>query len=149
MQKFFGKVFDKDFAKYWGIIDFDIRELINEDIFKMCIYLEDESLRKVYNKFCDENHLTYYYMRTAPYLIISPENSDKWYGLEKLIKIININPNDLYVFGDDSTDLLSLKNAKHGIAMQNSNPAVLSEIKTICPSNDDDGVAKYLEEILL
>ena len=146
IKKFFGKVVDKEFGKSWGIIDFDIHELVSEDLFKMCVYLEDEGLRKIYNKFCDENHLTYYYMRTAPYLIISPENSDKWYGLEKLVKALKIDPNDLYVFGDDSTDLMSLKNAKHGIAMQNSVQLVLNEIKNTCPSNDEDGIAKYLDE---
>ena len=149
IKKFFGKVYDKNFAQKWNIIDYDIKELINEDLYKMTVYVDDEYLKNVFNKFCDDNHLTYYYMRTAPYLIISPENSDKWFGLKKLIDKLNINHDELYVFGDDTTDLMSLKQAKHGIAMSNSKPELLKEIQTICPSNDDDGVARYIEENIL
>ena len=53
----------------------------------------------------------------------------------------------LVVFGDDSSDKLSIKMAGFGVAVSNARPEVLDVAKYVTESNDEDGVASFLEKM--
>lgn len=48
-------------------------------------------------------------------------------------------------FGDDLIDINMLKLTGTGVAVANANPEVLKIADEVCPSNDEDGVARWLE----
>ena len=52
-------------------------------------------------------------------------------------------------FGDNNNDILMIKNAGLGIAMGHSNEQVKKVANFITKTNDEDGVAKALENIVL
>ncbi|MBW3092544.1 HAD hydrolase family protein [Bifidobacterium sp. 82T10] len=52
-------------------------------------------------------------------------------------------------FGDDVIDIAMMREAGLGVAVANANPDVLSIADETCGANDDDGVARWIEERLL
>lgn len=51
-------------------------------------------------------------------------------------------------FGDDLIDIAMLRESGTGVAVANANPQVLAVADEICPSNNEDGVAQWLERLL-
>lgn len=52
-------------------------------------------------------------------------------------------------FGDDIIDISMLETSGTGVAVANANPRVLDIADEICPSNDEDGVAQWIEQHIL
>lgn len=48
-------------------------------------------------------------------------------------------------FGDDLIDINMMSESGRGVAVANANPKVLSIADEICPSNNEDGVAQWIE----
>ena len=61
----------------------------------------------------------------------------------------NIEQEEVMSFGDNNNDILMIKNAGLGIAMGHSNEQVKKVANFITKTNDEDGVAKALENIVL
>ena len=137
-----------DFCKKWKVIYKDTEDLIDLDAYKICVYYEN-GYQKILEDYCKEHNYVCRVMRTDPYLFITPADSDKFYALEKLIEILKTDLDHLFVFGDDNSDLLSIQKAKYGVAVANARPEVLDGAKYVTKSNDEDGVACFLESNLL
>ena len=137
---------DDDFARSWGIIHCETEELYSKKVYKMCVFYDD-SYKQVLENYCKEHNYVCREMRGMNFLLITPPNSDKFYALEKLLPIVNSNLEHLIVFGDDTSDLLSIEKAKYGVAVANAKEAVLKVAKQITKSNDEDGVAYYLKNM--
>jgi len=61
----------------------------------------------------------------------------------------NIKRHEIAAFGDDSNDIDLLKYCGVGVAMGNALDEVKAAAAHICDTNDNDGVAKWLEENVL
>lgn len=83
------------------------------------------------------------------YTEVSSKNVDKWYAIEEIMKKENIAKKEVISFGDNNNDILMIKNAGLGIAMGHSNEQVKKVAKFVTQTNDEDGVAKALENIIL
>lgn len=90
-----------------------------------------------------EISVVYYYTE------VSSKNVDKWYAIEEIMKLENIEQEEVMSFGDNNNDILMIKNAGLGIAMGHSNEQVKKVANFITKTNDEDGVAKALENIVL
>ncbi|GAA5349604.1 Cof-type HAD-IIB family hydrolase [Streptococcus uberis] len=83
-------------------------------------------------------------------LEISPKNINKAYALNYLLKIMNKDNKDLIAFGDEHNDTEMLAFAGTGYAMKNASPVLLPYAdQQLDYSNEEDGVAKKLEELFL
>lgn len=51
-------------------------------------------------------------------------------------------------FGDDLIDINMMSESGRGVAVANANPKVLSIADEICPPNNEDGVAQWIESQL-
>lgn len=73
------------------------------------------------------------------------KNSDKETALNILTDYLDIDPTDVIAFGDDINDLGMLKLAGTAVAVSNA----IDEVKAIADyttdSNDQDGVARFLD----
>lgn len=86
--------------------------------------------------------------RSVPTLIeITPSGSTKGQGLELVFKLRGWDTKDLIVFGDGENDISMFKIAGKAVAMGNAFDTVKVEADDICKSNNEDGVALYLEHI--
>ena len=80
----------------------------------------------------------------------TPKGVNKAFALDYLLKIMNRDKKDLIAFGDEHNDTEMLAFAGTGYAMKNANPDLLPYAdKQTSLTNDQDGVAKTLENLFL
>ena len=76
-------------------------------------------------------------------------NAVKWSAIKAVSDFYNIDTNMLVAFGDDMNDLEMLKNCGIGVAVENALDEVKDVTDYICETNNDDGVARWLEKYIL
>lgn len=137
---------EEKMAKKIGAKVISMEEMSKKQIFKI-IFEIDQSKKDIYKKIANKYPCSLIFNREGFFCTIMPKGSDKWNGLKILLEKF---PNEKTIaFGDEISDLLTLKNVDLGVAMENSTEEIKREIKLKALSNDDDGVAKYLESFLL
>ena len=77
------------------------------------------------------------------------ENSGKYQAVAKLGEILQIGMDEMLAFGDDGNDYDILKSAGKGVAVANAIPMIKEIADDVAGSNDEDGVAKYIEKELI
>ncbi len=70
-------------------------------------------------------------------------------GLLRLGKMLSIAPEEMLAFGDGSNDIRMLVTAGTGVAVANAAQAVKDAADELTLSNDEDGVAAYIEKCVL
>ena len=73
----------------------------------------------------------------------------KWTAIKSIADYYEFDTNTFIAFGDDVNDLEMIQKCGTGIAVKNAIPDVQSAAKYICESNNDDGVAKWIEQHIL
>lgn len=81
-------------------------------------------------------------------LSINPKGVNKASALENLGKDLNIKLEEMIFFGDGLNDLEVMEKVGCSVAMENALEEVKNKAKFITKSNNDNGVAIYLEKIL-
>jgi Cof subfamily protein (haloacid dehalogenase superfamily) len=83
------------------------------------------------------------------YIEICPPGVDKATGLAVVVNALGVDPQDVLVFGDMPNDLPMFAWAGFGrVAVANAHPAVIAAADEVTGSNDQDGVASFLERML-
>lgn len=77
---------------------------------------------------------------------ISAPGVSKRSALEWVAESVGVQPGDIVAFGDMPNDLEMLEWAGTGVAMGNARFEVKAAADTVTLSNDEDGVAEYLEQ---
>ncbi|HBN95423.1 MAG TPA: hypothetical protein DDZ66_03915 [Firmicutes bacterium] len=80
---------------------------------------------------------------------IIPANCSKGTGLAEVAKRLGLEAKDVMAIGDNVNDIEMISWAGLGIAMENGSKLLKTEAQRIAPSNDQDGVAQIIEELLL
>lgn len=87
---------------------------------------------------------------SKPYFLeFNPIRATKGIALEKVSSLLGLSVADFVSFGDSLNDLPMLSVSGHSVAVANARPEVLTFCDETCPSNMEDGVAKYLAANLL
>lgn len=81
--------------------------------------------------------------------MILNKNATKYKGIKQIIKYFNININNVIAFGDDVNDYEIIKNCGLGIAVDNAKQNIKAIANFICESNENEGVAKWLDKNIL
>lgn len=121
-------------------------ESITKPVVKCLAVGEPETLialqEKLVGKFGDVMSI----YRSEPFFLeLVPLNIDKAYSLSMLLSHLNETKEHLIAFGDGFNDLSMIKFAGLGVAMSNAQDSVKELADDIALSNDEDGVAIYLE----
>lgn len=74
---------------------------------------------------------------------------NKWVAVKKLAEGMGIRPEEIMCIGDSNNDISMITNAGIGVAVANAKPQVQQAAKLITASNDNDGVALAIENILV
>jgi len=115
-----------------------IRKIKNIDVLDVA-----HMSRKIIKSGTEEYAMEYYYTE------ITNQNVDKWTAIEHLIKKLGIKKEEVMAIGDNVNDQTMLQNAGMGVAMANSAPYIREMAKKITDNNDEDGVAKVIEDLVL
>ena len=87
---------------------------------------------------------------SKPYFLeFNPLLATKGIALEKAAEILQVSVRDFVAFGDSLNDASMLSAAGLSVAVSNARQEVLDMCKDVCPSNQEDGVARYLAAVLL
>jgi Cof subfamily protein (haloacid dehalogenase superfamily) len=79
-------------------------------------------------------------------LEVSAPEISKATGLERLTALNGISPSEVIAIGDNLNDLEMLQWVGMGVAMGNAAAMVKQVARAVTASNDDDGVAQFLEQ---
>lgn len=82
------------------------------------------------------------------YCDIANINSNKGIAVKKLLEILGIKKEETIAIGDDNNDLSMFEQVGYKVAMGNAIDIVKENADEITLSNDEDGVAVYLEKLL-
>ncbi len=73
---------------------------------------------------------------------------NKWFALRQLAHDRGIRPSEVVAIGDDVNDVEMIRSAGLGVAMGNAIPAVKSAAKCYTGTNDEAGVAAFIDRML-
>lgn len=78
--------------------------------------------------------------------LIMNKQATKLNGIKAVIEKLNIPLNKIIAFGDDYNDIEMIKNCGIGVAVENAIDEVKCVADFISDSNDNDGVAKFIDK---
>jgi Cof subfamily protein (haloacid dehalogenase superfamily) len=81
--------------------------------------------------------------------LIINKGATKWNGIKELSKYYDIETENIVSFGDNENDLEMIKNSGIGIAVGNGIDEIKDMAKYICGTNENDGVANWIEKNIL
>ncbi len=84
----------------------------------------------------------------AFYLEVIPRVINKGQGIHDICRTLEISPAEVIAFGDAANDIPMLQAAGVGVAMGNAAEAVKAAADRITLSNNEDGIAAALKELL-
>ena len=121
---------DSDFNKIKNLIP-KIDKVENVEIKNRHKSLLDDKFKDDKTVFCD----------------IANINSNKGNAVKKLLEILNIPKEDTIAIGDDNNDLSMFEQVGYRVAVDNAIDIVKEKSDEITLSNDEDGVAVFLEKV--
>ena len=125
-------------------------ELVSDDVIKLLVRhadLDPRGLLAAAREVAGELAELTYSSRSG-LLEISAIGVTKAASLARIADRQGIRAEDAVAFGDMPNDLPMLAWAGRGYAMANAHPDVLDAAEHLAPSNDDDGVAQIVENLL-
>lgn len=114
---------------------------------KVNLFFADEALRQqIRSLLTGRNELA---VTSSLYnnLEINAAGADKGDGLARLARHLGLKREEIIAFGDGENDLTMLKYAGLGVAMANGTEAAKCVADLVAEANDEDGVAKILEQL--
>jgi Cof subfamily protein (haloacid dehalogenase superfamily) len=81
-------------------------------------------------------------------LEVLPYGASKGDGVRRLLEHYNYSPSDSIAFGDGENDIEMFQLVELGAAVTNANPKLKAVADIIIPSNNEDGVAQTIEEMI-
>lgn len=139
-----------DPSKYWVDILYetlDIENLPETAIDKIIIGLE--SIKNI-NELKNYLHKGLYLEISENTVgIIMNKKASKWNGIKKLLKYYKVKNENTVAFGDDYNDIEMVENCGTGVAVENGIMEVKKIAKYICGNNNEDGIAKWINENIL
>ena len=131
-----------NFWTYNDFLDF------NEPCMKMCIEsLDKEKIEKVASVI-GLDQIDYLPFSDIPWYKLSKKAATKEKAIEELCRHLNITSSAIAAFGDDFNDIGMLKLCGKGVAMENAIEEVKNAADEVCETNENDGVAKWIENNL-
>ncbi|PLR97651.1 Cof-type HAD-IIB family hydrolase [Bacillus sp. T33-2] len=129
----------------------DLRKYLKESPTSMLIHTDEQHVKEIRNHL-SEVHAEVIDHRSwaAPWHVIEivKYGLNKAVGLKKASEYFQIPPERIIAFGDEDNDLDMLEYAGRGIAMGNAIDEVKAIANEVTLSNEEDGIAVYLNDVL-
>jgi Cof subfamily protein (haloacid dehalogenase superfamily) len=133
---------DPEWEGYFPVaVDFSVQPQF--DIYKISPQIFDPG---VITKICKLPDIIYTSYHGGPWGTFNHARATKWQAIQKVAAHLNIDIKHIAAFGDDFGDIEMIEGCGIGVAVANALPEVLAVADFVCDSNDNDGVAKWLEE---
>ncbi|EIJ81882.1 YitU [Bacillus methanolicus PB1] len=129
----------------------DLRKFLKKSPTSMLIHTDEENVKKI------RDHLSEVHAKVidhrswaAPWYVIEivKYGLNKAVGVKKVADYFQIPAERIIAFGDEDNDLEMLEFAGKGIAMENAADEVKNIANDVTLSNEKDGIAVYLNDLL-
>jgi hypothetical protein len=120
----------------------------HQPLLKITLVADPKILNLAENHLCSKCPSLHHIYAGMRYMDLTSKDVNKGTALEILAKHLDIRPDEIAAIGDQPIDLPMLTFVGLPVAMENSPDMVKNSAKWIAPSNDEDGVAWALENIL-
>ncbi|MCR4441636.1 MAG: Cof-type HAD-IIB family hydrolase [Peptococcaceae bacterium] len=128
----------------------DLRAALTQDPTKMLVIVEepeiDYLIADLKKEFAGTINIT---KSKSNFLEIGHKEATKGRALESLARSLGLAPSRVMAIGDSWNDIDMLEFAGLGVAVENAAPEVKRAARYITRSNDDDGVAEAIENLVL
>ena len=122
----------------------------DHSIIKIMMIDEEEVLQKAIDNLPKEVYDKYTVVRSAPYFLeFLNKEVNKGVGVEMLAKHMGITLDQVITMGDAGNDLHMIECAGMGVAMGNAFEEIKEVANYITDTNENDGVAKAIEHLVL
>ena len=91
---------------------------------------------------------TYSSVADRTLLQVMSRTATKWNGVRNMLDAFRIDPAQAVFFGDDNDDIEPIRQCGCGVAVRNALESVLDAADEVTESNDEDGVARFLERLM-
>ncbi|KIL45665.1 Cof-type HAD-IIB family hydrolase [Jeotgalibacillus soli] len=129
----------------------DLRTYLPGNPTSLLIHAEEEHVQDIRQHLSDVHAEVIDHRRWgAPWHVIELVKSglNKAVGIQKVAESMQISQDHIIAFGDEDNDLEMLKYAGTGVAMGNGIESVKSIANAVTASNEENGIAIFLEEKL-
>ncbi len=124
---------------YTDYRDFDLPSL------KTCIqFTDDHQAKALADRFPDADYARFSDITWYKY---TPRSANKEAAIQKVLEAAKIETDNIMSFGDDYTDIGMLQVSGIGVAMENAIPEVKTAADVVIGTNDEDGIAAFLNTI--
>ncbi len=129
----------------------DLREILQHDPTSILIHADESQVSTIRAHLSDVHAEVIDHRRWgAPWHVIEIIKSglNKSVGLKKIANHFGVPSERVIAFGDEDNDLEMIEYAGHGVAMGNAIPQLKTISSFITKTNEEDGIAHYLEDVL-
>ena len=133
---------------YYSVISNDLAAVARtEGAVKILVGLDTpETLEIVKEMLTDDLYFT---VANGHLMQIMSRSVTKWNGVKAMLEICGRSAAETAYFGDDHDDIEPIKMCGVGVAVSNAIDEVKAVADYIAESNDDDGVAKFIDSYIL
>lgn len=123
---------------------------VEEELMKALLLEKAEILDEKIKNIPEEYKKKYNLVKSLPQTLeVMPKNCNKAIGIKNLIEVLGIKKEEVIAVGDERNDLEMVEFAGLGVAMGNGHAEIKEIANYITLSNDENGVAKVIEEFIL
>lgn len=150
--RYFDEVFIETFTLGQNPVDYgNLQTLLTEDPTTILVHPQEHHVDELFALLKDA-HAEIIQQRVwqAPWNIIEivRKGLNKAVGLQKIANYYNIPRERIIAFGDEENDLEMIEFAGIGVAMSNGINELKNIANAVTKSNEEDGIALFLEDIL-
>lgn len=129
-----------------NVVETDLRALDADEPIKVMFYSSVDDMPDLKKRVLE---IFPHAVQTLPnFMETNDEHVNKWTAISPLLHKLNIDPDNVLGIGDSENDLSWLPQIGVALAMENAYPHVKEVCDGVIGSNDNDGVAEFLENWL-
>ena len=135
---------------YWSDVvykNIEIENLPEKNIDKIIIGLETLKNIDQIKKYLSDD--LYFEISKGKVGLVMNKNATKWNAIKILLEYYKIGKENSIAFGDDYNDIEMIENCGIGVSVENGIEEIKAKAKYICGKNNEDGIAKWIEENIL
>ena len=114
-----------------------IKNKIEDDILVSTIFTESEEERKQIMEDFKDSNVTWWHDNSCD---VVPKQAHKMRGILRMLKITNLNKDEVLACGDGENDIEMISTLPHSVAMGNSVPSIKKAAEFITADIDDNGL---------
>ena len=118
-----------------------------EGVLKILVRLDNEETLTIVKEALTDD--LYYTVANGHLIQIMNKSATKWNGIQTMLEFGHCSHSETAYFGDDDDDIEPIKMCGLGIAVSNAIEEAKAVADHIAESNDADGVASFIEQMIL